>query len=161
MHKDGSLVDVAITAFPLLDAAGQQTGAAAIMRDIRASVVKRASSPRGEQRYREILEHTPTGHTLDVESRVDYVNERMAEILGYSPEEILVAYRRADRPRGASDQRAEHRARPHPNGRQGGRTTPSVQGPPTVLGAHLDHGAVGQRGQLRGALAIISDVTGG
>ncbi len=90
IHKDGSLVDVAITAFPLLDATGQQTGAATIMRDIRETVRQTRELAASEQRYREILEHTPDGVIrLDADSRVDYVNERMAEISATAPEEML------------------------------------------------------------------------
>jgi PAS domain S-box-containing protein len=43
-----------------------------------------------EGRYREILETTPDGvWRLDAEGRTDYVNPRMAAMLGYSVEEML------------------------------------------------------------------------
>ena len=128
IHKDGSLVDVSITAFPLLDAAGQQTGAAAIMRDIRETVRQTRELAASEQRYREILEHTPDGVIrLDVESRVDYVNERMAEILGYSSEEMLgwhVSELIDPTEREASEQNIEDDR--ILNGRPRGRTPPSM-----------------------------------
>ncbi len=43
-----------------------------------------------EGRYRQILETTPDGiWRLDCERRTDYVNPRMAEMLGYTPAEML------------------------------------------------------------------------
>ena len=41
-------------------------------------------------RYRQIVETTPDGiWRLDSEGRTDYVNPRMAEMLGYAPDEII------------------------------------------------------------------------
>jgi PAS domain S-box-containing protein len=161
MHKDGSLVDVAITAFPLLDAAGQQTGAAAIMRDIRASVRQTRELAASEQRYREILEHTPDGvMRLDVESRVDYVNERMAEILGYSPEEILgwhIGELIDPEERQTSEQNIEH-DRIRMAGRVVERRLQCKDRRPCW--ARISTTALSDsEGNYRGALAIISDVT--
>ena len=90
LHKDGTLIDVEITAFALVDAAGKAAGATAITRDI--STRKRAERALAEsdERYREILDTTPDGvWRVDAEDRTDYVNPRMASMLGYSPEEMV------------------------------------------------------------------------
>jgi PAS domain S-box-containing protein len=90
VHKDGRMIDVAITTFPLFDADGRQTGAAGILHDISDRVLQRRELAASEQRYREILEHAPDGVLrLDVDGCVDYVNARMLEMLGYSAEEML------------------------------------------------------------------------
>jgi PAS domain S-box-containing protein len=90
LHKDGSLIDVAITAFVQIDGAGDDASVTTITRDIgertRAARVLAVS----EERYREILDATPDGvWRVDAEERTNYVNPRMADMLGYSPEEMI------------------------------------------------------------------------
>jgi PAS domain S-box-containing protein len=90
LRKDGTLIDVAITAFPLIDTAGNAYGAASIDRDITERKRAERALAESEERYREILDRTPDGvWRVDAENRTDYVNPRMASMLGYLPEEML------------------------------------------------------------------------
>ncbi len=90
VRKDGTLIDVAITAFPLLDGDGEVCGAASITRDITRHHDDVRELAESEARYREILDTTPDGvWRVDAEGRTDYVNRRMASMLGYSREEMI------------------------------------------------------------------------
>jgi PAS domain S-box-containing protein len=90
LHKDGTLIDVEITAFALTDAAGNAGGATAITRDISKHKRAERALAESDQRYREILDTTPDGvWRVDTEERTDYVNPRMASMLGYRPDEMI------------------------------------------------------------------------
>ena len=90
LRKDGTLIDVAIIAFPLIDVAGAVYGGASITRDITGHNKDMRELAESEARYREILDATPDGvWRIDAEGRTDYVNRRMASMLGYSREEML------------------------------------------------------------------------
>jgi PAS domain S-box-containing protein len=90
LHKNGTLIDLAITAFAQIDGAGKAAGLTAVGRDItQRRQAERALAESGK-RYREILDMTPDGvWRVDAEGRTDYVNPRMASMLGYSPEEMI------------------------------------------------------------------------
>jgi PAS domain S-box-containing protein len=90
LHKDGTVIDVEITGFALFDADGQVAGATAITRDISKHKQAERALAESDERYREILDTTPDGvWRVDAEDRTDYVNPRMASMLGYSPEEMI------------------------------------------------------------------------
>jgi PAS domain S-box-containing protein len=90
LHKDGRLVDVSITAFPLIDVAGRTYGAVSVTRDITRHNDDVRELAESEARYRDILEMTPDGvWRVDAEGHTDYVNSRMASMLGYSRDEML------------------------------------------------------------------------
>jgi PAS domain S-box-containing protein len=90
LHKNGTLIDLAVTAFAQIDGAGKAAGLTAVGRDItQRRQAERALAESGK-RYREILDMTPDGvWRVDAEGRTDYVNPRMASMLGYAPEEML------------------------------------------------------------------------
>ncbi len=88
--KDGSVIDVAITTFVQIDAAGGEAGMTTITRDISEQV--RAARPLAlsDDRYREILDAIPDGvWRVDAGEETDYVNSRMTDMLGYPPEEMI------------------------------------------------------------------------
>ena len=90
LRKDGSLVDVAITAFAVTDAAGHPSGITTITRDITAQARAERALAESDERYREILNETPDGvWRVNAANRTDYVNPRMASMLGYPPEEMI------------------------------------------------------------------------
>jgi PAS domain S-box-containing protein len=89
-RKDGSTVDVSLTMFPLLDAAGHIVGAASIARDISAHLVAERELRASEGRYRQLLDAAYEGvWRIDTQLVTDYANQSMAEMLGYSVEEML------------------------------------------------------------------------
>ncbi len=90
LHKDGSLIDVAITAFAQTDSAGDPAGMTTITRDITERADASRALAQSDERYREILEATPDGVLrVDADELTDYVNPRMADMLGFSPEEMI------------------------------------------------------------------------
>jgi PAS domain S-box-containing protein len=119
-----------------------------------------AAARESETQYRRIVETANEGiWQLDAEARVTFVNARMAEILGYQPEEIRGKYKwdflfdedqkavRAlfDRRRAGVSEQADIRFR-HRNGQ-------SVW---TLMSART---LIDERGEFRGALDMFTDVT--
>jgi diguanylate cyclase (GGDEF)-like protein/PAS domain S-box-containing protein len=89
-RKDGSLVEVSISFSPLTDANGTVVASAAIHRDIstarRAAEALRAS----EERYRRIVETAYEGiWVIDAQNMTTFANPRVAEMLGYTIDEIV------------------------------------------------------------------------
>jgi PAS domain S-box-containing protein len=161
LRKDGTLIDVAITGFPLLDAAGDAYGAASIARDITEHNQAVRALAESEARYREILEKTPDGvWRVDAENRTDYVNARMASMLGYTVEEMigreLSDFMDPEWLNVAGEEMAKARRDGHPGAvehcwaRKGG----------SPLWTRVSHVALTDRnGDHSGALAIMSDIT--
>jgi PAS domain S-box-containing protein len=89
-HADGTLIDVAITAFAQTNASGLPAGVTTITRDITERVRATRALAESDERYREILDTTPDGvWRIDADGRTNYVNPRMASMIGYSAEEII------------------------------------------------------------------------
>jgi diguanylate cyclase (GGDEF)-like protein/PAS domain S-box-containing protein len=89
-RKDGSLVEVSISFSPLTDVNGTVIASAAIHRDI--STAKRAAEAlrASEERYRRIVETAYEGiWVIDARNTTTFVNPRMAEMLGWTVEEIV------------------------------------------------------------------------
>jgi diguanylate cyclase (GGDEF)-like protein/PAS domain S-box-containing protein len=89
-RKDGSLVEVSISFAPLTDVTGNVVASAAIHRDI--SYAKRAAEAlrASEERYRRIVETAYEGiWVVDAKNMTTFVNPRMAEMLGWTVDEML------------------------------------------------------------------------
>jgi diguanylate cyclase (GGDEF)-like protein/PAS domain S-box-containing protein len=89
-RKDGTLVEVSISFSPLTDVTGSVIASAAIHRDIstarRAAEALRAS----EERYRRIVETAYEGiWVIDAQDMTTFVNPRLAEMLGWTVEEMV------------------------------------------------------------------------
>jgi PAS domain S-box-containing protein len=89
-RKDGSLMDVGISAAPLRDSRGNINGVMAVLTDItkrkRAELALRTS----EEQHRTILQTTMDGFWLsDMQGRLLEVNDAYCQISGYSREELL------------------------------------------------------------------------
>jgi PAS domain S-box-containing protein len=90
LHKDGSLIDVSVTGFAQIDSAGDVAGVTTSTRDITERVQAEQALAESDGRYQEILDAIPDGvWRLDADGRTDYVNARMASMIGYSPEEMI------------------------------------------------------------------------
>ncbi len=77
-------------AWPVRDNQGQLLGAILILRDTEVERRAEAERRRTEQRFQRIVEAAQEGlWTIDAESRTTYVNRHAAEMLGYTPEEML------------------------------------------------------------------------
>jgi PAS domain S-box-containing protein len=161
LRKDGTLIDVAITVFPLRDAAGNAYGAGSIATDITARKRTERALAASEVRYREILDTTPDGvWRVDADDLTDYVNQRMAEMLGLEPEEMigrpLSDFLDAERMQAARDAMATARREGQPSVAESCFTRSDG----TACWARVSHTPLKDpHGNPCGALAIMSDVT--
>ena len=82
--------NLSVSARPVRDRDGKLLGAMLFMRDIGRELQMDAERRRSEQRFRLIVEAAQEGiWTLDTEYRTSYVNRYMADMLGYTVEEML------------------------------------------------------------------------
>jgi PAS domain S-box-containing protein len=89
-RKDGSLVDVALTVFPVKSAEGHIIGYSGIVRDITDR--KRAEEERQKLLSDKLLLLESTGegiYGVDLQGRCTFVNKAAARMLGYQPDELL------------------------------------------------------------------------
>jgi diguanylate cyclase (GGDEF)-like protein/PAS domain S-box-containing protein len=89
-RKDGSLVEVSISFSTLADVDGTLIATTGIHRDI--SIAKRAAEAlrASEERYRRIVETAYEGiWVIDAQNITTFVNPRMAEMLGWTVEEMV------------------------------------------------------------------------
>jgi len=90
VRNDGSLVDVRISVAPLTDAHGGVVAFVAIFRDLSERKRQEAALRATETSYQKLVETAHEGiWMVDVEDRATFVNQRMADLLGYTVEEML------------------------------------------------------------------------
>ena len=74
---------------PARDAAGRVTGATGVALDVTARVRAEQAREETEEQFRRIVESSNEGiWTMDEESRVTFVNRKMAELLGWTVQEM-------------------------------------------------------------------------
>ncbi|MBD3559820.1 PAS domain S-box protein, partial [Planktothrix sp. FACHB-1355] len=96
-HRDGSLINVALTVSPIRDRTDRIVGASKIVRDIseqQAALRDRKEAElalkESEERYRVLVSHAPVGiFQTDGEGKCVYVNPRWTEMTGLSLSEAL------------------------------------------------------------------------
>lgn len=85
-RKDGSLVDVSLSAAPLYDHSGKAIGVMSIIIDIS----KRKRTEATLQRLSKAVEQSPALILItDVRGRIEYVNPKFEQITGYSADEVV------------------------------------------------------------------------
>jgi len=90
VRRDGSLVEVRISVAPLADANGEFVAFLAIFRDLSERNRQEAALRAKETSYQKLVETAHEGiWMVDVEDRSTFVNQHMADLLGYSVEEML------------------------------------------------------------------------
>ncbi|MDP4224422.1 MAG: PAS domain S-box protein [Bacteroidota bacterium] len=90
MRKDGTRVWISWTNKAILDKKGKLTGILSIGNDVTAFREIEKALAQSEEKYRKIVETAAEGVIiLSPENRFNYVNNKMAEMLGYTTEEIL------------------------------------------------------------------------
>ncbi|MEA2667612.1 MAG: hypothetical protein QOJ33_546 [Chloroflexota bacterium] len=90
VRNDGSLVDVRITVAPLTDASGEVVAFVAIFRDLSERKRQEAALLAKETSYQKLVETAHEGiWMVDVEDRTTFVNQRMADLLGFTVQEML------------------------------------------------------------------------
>jgi PAS domain S-box-containing protein len=89
-RKDGTRVEISLTASPIIDAEGRIVGVSRIARDITERKRAETAIRESEGQYRRIVETTNEGvWLLDAKLHTSYVNRQMAKMLGYEPEEMV------------------------------------------------------------------------
>src|SRR5207302_400403 len=89
-RKDGRLVEVSISLAPLTDEHGTVIATTGIARDMSTAKQAALELRASEERYRRIVETAFEGvWIIDSKNQTTFVNHRMADMLGYAPEEML------------------------------------------------------------------------
>lgn len=89
-HKDGRKVIVESSGVPLFDKNGKLAGYRGADRDITERTIAEEKLKESEEKYRRIVETAREGIWIaDKETKTTYVNERMAEMMGCVPEEMI------------------------------------------------------------------------
>jgi len=90
VRKDGKCIHVSLTISPVKDAEARIVGISTIARDITERKQAEKDLRESEEKYRQIVETANEGICVtDGDYLVTYVNQKMADMLGYLPEEII------------------------------------------------------------------------
>jgi two-component system, cell cycle sensor histidine kinase and response regulator CckA len=90
VRKDGAIVFVSLSTVPILDNNGQFQYFASFMLDITERKQMESALRERDERYRQIVDTAQEGiWTIDTAGRTTFVNNRMAEMLGYTIEDML------------------------------------------------------------------------
>jgi len=90
IHKEGRQVWVLLAGSAVRDAEGQVIYFIAQVEDISARKEAEAALRHSETRFRMLMDTANEGvWTVDSHGQTDYVNQRMADMLGYEPDEML------------------------------------------------------------------------
>jgi len=89
-RKDGALIPVSLTISPIRDASGNIIGASAIARDITKARRAEEALKESEEMFRKPVEHSPVGIYFVENNVIRYANPKLAEILGYTRDELLM-----------------------------------------------------------------------
>jgi len=90
LASDGRRVHALVVTSPITDAAGAFGGCLAGVLDITDRKEAEEALTQGEQKYRLVVESLSEGiWVIDPDACTSFVNPRMAEMLGYAPEEMI------------------------------------------------------------------------
>lgn len=90
IRKDGTIRWVEKKVIPVLNANGEVIRVDGMVRDITQSKIAEEKLRENEARYRRIVETSQEGiWTIDEHNKTDFVNKRICELLGYTPDEML------------------------------------------------------------------------
>jgi PAS domain S-box-containing protein len=89
-RKDGTVVDVHLTASPILGADGGYRGAAVTLLDVSETRVARREAEESRELLQQIIDHAPNVISIkDEEGRLRFVNRMGAELMRLEPHELI------------------------------------------------------------------------
>jgi PAS domain S-box-containing protein len=160
LARDGREVPISASASPIRDDQGIDRGMVILFRDATAHQLAQETLRTSEEWYRRIVDTAHEGiWVLDAQARTQYVNWRMAEMLGYSVDEIqgraLFDFVHMEEEPGA--RRLLDRLK---NGINGQRDLRFSRKDDTELWVSTSASAIlNDRGEYVGALAMVTDVS--
>ena len=89
-RKDGVVIPVSLTISPIRDASGKIIGASTIARDITQRKRVEEALRESEEMFRKPVEYSPVGIYFVQDNVIRYANPKLAEILGYTRDELLM-----------------------------------------------------------------------
>jgi PAS domain S-box-containing protein len=90
LRKDGKIIYVSITLSPVFDSSGKLIAISFISRDITERKRVEEKLRESEEKYRNIVETANEGiFIIDAEAIVTFANKKMADMLGYTLEEVV------------------------------------------------------------------------
>lgn len=90
IHKDGTIRWVEKKIIPGLNESGLLVRVDGITRDITSRKQKEEKERERDARYRQIVENAHEGiWTIDADNKTNFVNKKMADLLGYTPSEMI------------------------------------------------------------------------
>ena len=90
IRKDGTELWVSVSSVPRLNSAGEYVGALAMITDRTEHRAAEDALRQSEEQYRQIVETTIDGIiTVDRNGQILFANTRLAEMLGYQPQEMV------------------------------------------------------------------------
>lgn len=92
-RRDGTQIEISISAAPLLGANNEVTGVVAVIADITEQKNKEIKLRESESRFRRLYERAPNGYqSLDGDGKIIEVNQAWLDNLGYQKEEVIGHY---------------------------------------------------------------------
>ncbi len=89
-RPDGEMLELSVTAVPLVRSDGSSAGLSVLLQDMTALHRAQAALAASEARYRTMIESAHEGiGVLDAEQRVTFANERLTAMLGYPLREMI------------------------------------------------------------------------
>ncbi|HEU4754409.1 MAG TPA: PAS domain S-box protein, partial [Armatimonadota bacterium] len=158
--RDGREVPVSESASPVRDENGVETGIVILFRDATVHQQAEETLRTSEEWYRRIVDTAHEGiWVLDAQAGTQYVNWRMAEMLGYSVDELqgrtLFEFVHAEEQAGV--QRLLERLKHGVNGQRDLRLC--RKDGTDLWGSATASAILNERGELAGVLAMVTDVT--
>jgi PAS domain S-box-containing protein len=88
--KDGRLIDISVSAAPILGAKDEITGIVMVAADITEQKKSETILRESESRFRRLYEKAPNGYqSLDVDGKILEINQAWLDMLGYKNEEVI------------------------------------------------------------------------
>jgi diguanylate cyclase (GGDEF)-like protein/PAS domain S-box-containing protein len=161
VRNDGSLVDVRVSVAPLADSSGEVVAFVAIFRDLSERNRQNAALRATETSYQKLVETAHEGiWMVDLEDRATFVNQRMADLLGFTVEEMLgrspseFYFTEAGR-----RERDQHRKRSLEGIKESREVTYRRRDGEPLWAVVATTPILGDGEQLEGVLAMVTDIT--